>query len=113
MSQQKLSKILLRVGLAATFAYAGFAALLMPQEWIGFLPSFVGYVLSPTIALQFFSVLEIGLAVLLVVGFWTRYAALAVAVMTVGIMLTNLSALIVTFRDIAIIFAALALAVLE
>jgi uncharacterized membrane protein YphA (DoxX/SURF4 family) len=112
MKQQKLAEILLRIGLAATFAYAGFSAIVMPQAWIGFLPAFIGHIVAPSLALELFSVLEVGLAAWLLSGFWTRYAALATAVFTTGIMVVDLGALLVTFRDIAIIFAALALAVL-
>ncbi len=113
MKQTKLASLLLRIGLAAVLLYAGVAALLNPQEWIGFLPGFVSHILPAALALTLFSLFQIALAVWLLSGFKTRYAAFLTALTVVGITVANLSALITTFRDVAIIFAALALAILS
>ena len=109
---QERASLLLRVGLASVWLYAAVAATLAPTDWIGFIPLFVTGIVPAKLALMGFSLLEAVLGGWLLLGWKPRYAALLSALMVAGIFLSNLSALIVTFRDIAIFFAALALAVL-
>lgn len=111
-NQSKQAKLLLRLGLAAVYLYAGISGLIDPQAWIGFMPQFVGKILPATTALLLFSIFQIALSIWLLSGWKTRYAAILTALTTAALMVVNLGALIVTFRDIAIIFAALALAVM-
>ena len=60
--------------------------------------------------LRFFSVVEILLSVWLLSGKYARYAALLSAVMLGGIVLAQPGDLLITFRDIGLMFMALALA---
>lgn len=66
-----------------------------------------------TILLHIFSVYELALAAWLLSGVWVRLAALLCAATLAGIVLSNLSLFAITFRDIAIMFAALALASMD
>lgn len=103
---------LLRVGLAAMFLYAALSSFLQPTEWLGYLPGFVSSMFDAELVLKLFSVVEIALAAWLLSGVYTRYAALLAAAMLIGITVSNFSLLAISFRDIGLAFAALALALL-
>lgn len=110
MSRHSATTIL-RWGLAFTFFYAAVASLLNPENWIGYLPAFVGYIIPPRIALTVFSFYEIVLAVLLFAGRKLKWAALLSAVTLAAITVFNLGGGVfdVTFRDVGLAFMALAL----
>jgi uncharacterized membrane protein YphA (DoxX/SURF4 family) len=108
---QKLASWLLRIGLASVYLYAGGSALMDPGAWLGYLPSWTGHFIAPTLALMIFSLFQVALAIWLLSGWMVRYAAILAALAMAGILVLNLSSFIVTFRDIAIVFMALALAV--
>lgn len=101
---------MLRLGLAFGFLYAGISSLISPNDWVGYIPSFIDdyrYGL-----LKAFSLFEIGLGLWLVVGRYVKYAAVLSALALAGVVVFNLSVFIVTFRDVSLIFAAVALVVL-
>lgn len=100
---------ILRWGLAFTFFYAAIAGLLNPENWIGYLPPFASVLLPPRITLALFSVYEMILAVFLFAGRRLRWAALFSAITLTAITLFNLEIFEVTFRDVGLTFAALAL----
>lgn len=104
---------LLRIGLATMFLYAAISSFLQPNEWLGFLPGFVLAVFDGELVLKFFSVIEIVVATWLLSGVYTRYAALLAGVMLLGITISNLSLLAISFRDIGLAMAAFALALLS
>jgi uncharacterized membrane protein YphA (DoxX/SURF4 family) len=108
-----LAAWLLRLGLAVILLYAAIGSLIAPREWIGYLPAPLTDVVDGDILLKLFSVLELVLAAWLLSGVKVRYAALLTAAMLAGIVLTNFDLFAITFRDIALIFAALALATLS
>jgi uncharacterized membrane protein (DUF485 family) len=101
---------LLRVGLAIVFLYAAVSSFISPNDWIGYLPSFLRNILPTTIVLGIFSILELILAAWLLSGVYVRFAGLLAAAMLLGIVLSNFSLLPISFRDIGLFFAALALA---
>lgn len=109
ISQNQSAALLLRVGLAFVFLYAAVASLASPQDWVGYLPNLTRNLLSGTTLLHVISAYEIALVLWLLSGKYVRYAAALCALTLTGIVLSNLSIFIVTFRDIALIFAALAL----
>lgn len=102
---------ILRWGLAFTFFYAAIASLLHPENWVGYLPAFVGNVIPTRLALTLFSFYEITLAVLLFAGWKLKWAALFAAVTLAVITVFNLGGGVfdVTFRDIGLALMALAL----
>jgi hypothetical protein len=102
-------ELLLRLGLAFVLLYAAAASLLDPFEWVGFLPSFVGNVVDPMLALKAFAAYEAVLGLWLLSGRYRKYAAAVTALTLAGITLANAGELIITFRDIGLLFAALAL----
>lgn len=101
---------LLRLGLVIVFLYAAAAATRSPQDWIGYLPHFATSIVAAPQLLKLFSALELVLAVWLLSGKYIRYAGLVAAALLAGIVLTNPTQLPITFRDIGLAFAALALA---
>jgi len=109
----KGAALLLRVALAIVFLYAAISSFLQPSEWVGYLPRLLTEHFNSRVLLMFFSMLELLLAVLLLVGIYVRYVAIAAALTLAGIVLSNFSLFIITFRDIALMIAALALAVLS
>jgi uncharacterized membrane protein YphA (DoxX/SURF4 family) len=113
MTKEKIASLLLRIGLAIVFLYAAVASFLEPGTWIAFLPSFLTNIIPAGPLLTIFSIYEIIVAVWLMSGRKIFYAAAIASLTIVGIISSNLSFLDIVFRDFAILFAALALAVLE
>lgn len=104
--------LILRLGLAFIFAYAGVASFLNPIEWAGYLPSFASAIISATVITQVIALAEVALALWLVSGKYLFYAAIVSTVLLASITATNLSLLIITFRDVGLVAAALALVLL-
>lgn len=113
LQNKQLPLWLLRIGLAIMFLYAAIGSFIAPNEWIGFLPPIITTLFDAELILKIFSVFEIALAAWLLSGVRTRYAALLAAVMLIGITVSNFSLFAISFRDIGLAFAALALAALS
>ena len=101
--------LILRIGLVVVFAYAAVSQLLQPYQWTGYIPSFATSFMSLRAAVAAMAVYELLLVAWLVSGKYLRYAALASALTLAGIVSLNLGQLAVTFRDVGLIFAAVAL----
>lgn len=106
-----LSQLLLRLGLATVFLYAAISGTLNPREWTGYLPDILTNHFDAALLLKFFSIYELALAVLLLGGIYVRYVGLLCALTLVGIIVSNFSLFAISFRDIGLACAALALAV--
>lgn len=107
-----VSNVLLRVGLAVVLLYAAVASTLDPDEWKGFLPVLLTDIADANMLLAAFSIYELLLAVWLLSGVCVRYAAMLCAVTLAGIVVSNVSLFAISFRDIGLMFAAVALALL-
>lgn len=105
----RIASWILRIGLAAVFLYASISSLQHPLEWVGFLPNFLTKTISATTLLKIFAVYELALAVWLLSGKLLKYSALICALTLAGIVVVNPSQLITTFRDIGLVFMAVAL----
>ena len=112
-SPEQQVSLLLRAGLAFVFGYAAFGSLFYPNDWLGYLPSFLLDLSFAKGILFMIAVGELLLVIWLLSGRYVRYAALLSAIMFVGIILAQPSVFIVTFRDIGLLFMALALAALK
>src|SRR5688572_9641103 len=113
LDNPNLPKILLRAGLAFVFAYAAMSSLLSPDDWIGYMAGFIIERLDREqigLMLKVHSVFEILLAVWLLSGIRTFWAALAAAAALLVVVLVTSSQLIITFRDVGLLAASLALA---
>jgi hypothetical protein len=109
-NQSRFSPIFLRLGLATVFIYAAISSTLSPNDWVGYLPRLLTDNFPATDLLKGFSIYELLLAVWLLSGVYVRWAALLTAATLGGIVVSNFSLLPISFRDIGLIFAALALA---
>ena len=103
----------LRIGLAFVFIFAALSAFFNPQAWIGYVPSFVSNFVTRAFFLFFHDVINLALGLWLLSGKKTYWAAIVSCVMLAGITLTNLNAFLITFRDVGLFFAAVALAVIN
>jgi uncharacterized membrane protein YphA (DoxX/SURF4 family) len=105
--------LFLRIGLATVFVYAAVSSTVSPGDWVGYLPGILTAAIPAELLLKFFSVYEVILAVWLLSGVHVRYAGLLAAVTLAGIVLSNITLFAISFRDIGLMFAALALAFSE
>jgi len=109
MERDKLASLLLRLGIAFSFFYVVIASFLNPTSWIGFFPSF----LQNESILIVFSIYEVIIGLWLMWGKKVFYAAILSAWTMLGIIVFNFGALDIVFRDVTILLAAVALAVLS
>lgn len=113
LEHKYLAAWLLRIALAIVFGYAATSSFFNPDEWVGFLPPFLTNLVDAKLLLHVFSVYELGLVVWLLSGVYMRYAALLCAATLAGIVVSNLNLFAISFRDMGLALAALALAVLD
>lgn len=107
-----LAPLLLRAGLATVLAYAAIASIVSPNDWIGYVPIFVRDIIPATTALSILAIIQLIVALWLLSGIYVRLAALVTAALLAGIIVSNFNLLAITFRDIGLLFAALALVVM-
>ncbi len=113
MKNLTLVSFLLRVGLGGAFLYAAIASFLEPESWVGFFPIWLRNLAPENYLLMTFSIYEIILAIWLFSSKKIFYAAGLAALTLGGIIVFNISALDIIFRDIPILFMALALIVIH
>ena len=101
--------IILRWGLAFIFFYAAISSLRSPDNWIGFLPHFVQVAFPGNLSLTVFAALEIILAAWLFSGRKLVWSAGLASLALLLVILANLDAMDLIFRDVGLLFAALAL----
>jgi len=106
------ASLFLRLGLAFAFIYVAVSAFLNPDAWIGFIPGFLGSILSRDYILYAHETVNLILGIWLLSGWKTFWAAVIAALSLAAIVLGNLGAFIIVFRDVGLFFAAVALAVL-
>jgi len=108
----KLVSFFLRSGIGIAFLYAAIASTLNPTSWQGFIPLFITNILPANLFLRLFSLYELTLFLWLISGKKIRYAGIVSIITLIGIIIFNIGAFEILFRDVAIIFAAIALTVL-
>ena len=113
MKNERLARLLLRVGLALVFLYAAVASTLDPSSWVGFLPAFLRNLIPQALLLSLFSLYQVGLGLWLLSGKKIYAAGILASVTLAAIIVSNITLLDVVFRDVAIFFAALALTALH
>ena len=111
----KRAKLLLRIGIAFTLVYAAVSSFLDPVAWGGFIPVWLNNLnpLGDEILLIGISIAEIVLAALILFQKRPYGASVLAAVFFAAVVVFNFGALDILFRDIGLVFAALALAVLS
>ena len=109
MKNERLISFLLRIGIAIAFLYAAIAAFLEPSSWVGFLPAWIDGIVPRGTLLSIFSIYEILLALWLLTGKMPFRAAAVSSATMFAIIVFNIGSLDILFRDVPILFAALAL----
>jgi len=108
-NRAQLPALILSLGLAFVFLYAGIASLLNPLLWVSYLPQFIGNFIALDVALKFIAVYEIILGLLLASGRFRKVAAALSALTLTGIVVSSLNQFVITFRDVGLLMAAVAL----
>lgn len=108
-SDPKAAAVLLRTGLGLVFLYAAISTFLQPLLWEGYFPAALLHLAPAHLVLYGMATYELCLALALLAGIRLRLVALLCVLTLGGIVATNLGQLIVTFRDVGLLFAALAL----
>jgi hypothetical protein len=112
MPRPRLAVFFLRVGLAGVFLYAAVAAAVQPDAWIGYLPGFLAASTYGKAILQSWGLFEGALALWLLSGRRPYEAGIVSALAMAAIIVPNIALLDIVFRDVAILFAGLALSAL-
>ncbi len=114
MEKEKLVSLILRVAIAFSLIYVAIAAFINPLNWVGYIPDFATLgLMSKETFLMIHAVIDLILGLWLLSGRWTFYASILSALFLAGIVLFNIGEIIVLYRDISILLAAVALAVLS
>jgi uncharacterized membrane protein YphA (DoxX/SURF4 family) len=108
-----LASLVIRVGLATVFVYAAIDAFREPDAWISYIPSFGNKFIAAKTALDTISVFQIVLAAWLLTGRYLKYSAAITAALLIGIMVFNPHTFLITFRDIGLVAATVALVFLD
>lgn len=110
MNFEKISNVLLRIGIAFAFLYPPINALSNPDSWIGYFPKFLRGIAPDAVMLHSFGLIEIVIAIWILSGKKIFLPSLIAATMLLSIVFFNLNNFEVLFRDVAIAMMALALA---
>lgn len=113
MEKNKLASLILRLGIAFSFIYAAVFAFVNPTNWIGYIPDFLTFGLDKIIFLKIHSVLDLILGLWLLSGRKVFYSSIVSAVVLFGIVILNFGQMEVVFRDVSILLAAVALAMMS
>jgi len=103
----------LRIGIAFSFLYAGLSIIINPIAWSAFVPLWISNIFPGNTFLFSHGITDIVIALWLLSGRAIYYGALVAAFFLLLIVVVNLGALDIVFRDISIFFAAIALAVMS
>ncbi|MEK7192215.1 MAG: hypothetical protein AAB646_01715 [Patescibacteria group bacterium] len=100
---------LLRIGLAFSFFYAAIDGFVNPENWIGWLPEFI----RTEGVLVLFEIIELIAGFWLLSGYLQFWSGIISGLMMAGIVVFNLGAMLVVFRDVGLALSAFALAALS
>jgi uncharacterized membrane protein YphA (DoxX/SURF4 family) len=103
------SKFILRLGLCFVFMYAGFGSLFSPADWLWYIPAWIQLLVPATPLLLAHGFFQLFLGIWLLSGKKIVFAGLLAAAEMLTIVLINLGAFSVVFRDVGLLFSALAL----
>ena len=107
----RLANLILRLGVAFAFLYAGIGGFISPDTWVGWFPKFMRDLVPELLLLQIWGVYEIVTAIWILSG-WKIFIPSALASLSLlGLIIFNLNAMDVIFRDVTILCATIALAI--
>ncbi len=112
MTKEKIALILLKLSVAFPFLYAAIAGFITPDNWIGYFPHFVQDIFpNQNLLLDIFGAVQIIVALWILFGKEILIPSILATLMLLGIIVFNLNVMDIMFRDIGLMFAALALAI--
>lgn len=111
MNNQKLVFLFLRLSIASVFLYAAVASTVDPSNWIGFIPQQAERIAPASTLLIEFSIYQGVLALWVLSGWKSFQSSLLAGITLLGIIVANWGDINILFRDFAIFFAAISLAV--
>ena len=98
----------LRLGLSLVFIYAALHMLLDPQNWLGFVPNWIGKLIDPKLFLTIHSIFELLLGLAILFGWFLEPASL-IAALDLAAIIVFFGVDDITFRDFGLVMAAVAL----
>lgn len=111
MSNQNLSSLLIRLGLAFVFLYAAVFMTISPEKYIDYFPKYMRDLVPGYTLLHVFAIFEVGLSFFLIIGKYTFAVAVISFLTMFALTVVNLDRFSVLFRNVSIILSALALAI--
>ena len=111
--RKSLVSFLLRVGVSVVFLYAGISSLSNPQDWIGFVPQWISIFVAKETFLFMHGITDLLIGVWLLSNFKSFWAGLIASLGLIAIISVNFTQLEIIFRDVAILFASLAIMALN
>jgi uncharacterized membrane protein YphA (DoxX/SURF4 family) len=109
----RYAQIILRIGVAFAFLYPPLNAVLDPNSWIGYFPSFMRGIVPDEVLLHSFGAIEVIIALWILSGWKVFYPAVIAGLMLLGIVAFNIPQFPIVFRDLSIAAMALALALMN
>jgi len=107
----RLSSLLIRLGLAFVFLYAAIYMTFFPENYINYFPKFMRDLVPGYLLLHAFAVFEVVLSLFLIIGRFTFIAAIISFLTMFALTVVNMDRFSVLFRNVSIILSALALAI--
>lgn len=111
MNREKIASVVLRIGVAFAFLYAGIAGFLDPEAWVGWFPKFMRDIVPQFTLLTGWGIFEIFIALWILSGKKIFTPSLLASLSLAGLILTNLGAMDIIFRDVTILAATIALTI--
>lgn len=111
MNQGKTANLVLRLGVAFAFIYAAIAGFVDPQSWVGWFPKSAQDILPAETLLLIWGIVEITLGLWILSGKKIFIPSVIASLSLAGLILTNLGAMDIIFRDVTILAATVALAI--
>lgn len=102
---------MLRIGVAFAFIYAAWAGYVDPQSWVGWFPKFMRDIVPEFTLLKIWGAYEVVTGLWLLSGKKIFWPSVLASLSLAGLILTNLDAMDIIFRDVTILAAAIALAI--
>lgn len=103
--------LFIRIGAAFCFLYAAVAGFLDPESWIGWFPKFTRDILPELTLLKIWGVYEIIIGLWILTGKQIFLPSILASLSLAGLIVFNLGAMDIIFRDVTILTATIALAI--